>query len=93
MAQLSTDEHITYQLQYRKCGRPSCRICRFGPGHGPYWYASWPKGPQVYSLFIGTVRPTSLDTSMKSLAPENTLQTGSDGALQEPDHGDDTSRE
>jgi len=33
-----TQEHITYQQQYRTCGKPSCRTCQSGSGHGPYWY-------------------------------------------------------
>jgi hypothetical protein len=93
MAERPTDEHITYHLEYRKCGRPSCRTCRMGPGHGPYWYASWRNGSQVYSLFIGTVRPASLATPVERSAPESTKETGSGGAVQEPHPGEDTSPE
>jgi hypothetical protein len=93
MAERPTDQHITYQLEYRRCGRPSCRTCRMGPGHGPYWYAYWRKGSQVYSLFIGTVHPASLDTAMESSARESTVETGADGALEEPNLGDDISQE
>ena len=41
MTQLPNDQHITYQLQFRKCGKASCSTCRDGQGHGPYWYAYW----------------------------------------------------
>ncbi len=53
MIQLPGDRHITYQLQYRKCGKPTCRTCREGQGHGPYWYAFWREGSRLRSGYIG----------------------------------------
>ena len=53
MIQLPGDQHITYQLQYRKCGKPTCRTCREGQGHGPYWYAYWHDGSRLKSGSIG----------------------------------------
>jgi len=53
MIQLPGDQHITYQLQYRKCGKPTCRTCREGHGHGPYWYAYWREGSRLRSGYIG----------------------------------------
>ena len=53
MKQLPGDQHITYQLQYRKCGKPTCRTCREGQGHGPYWYAYWHGGSRLKSGYIG----------------------------------------
>jgi hypothetical protein len=53
MAHLPGDQHITYQLQYRKCGKPSCSTCRDGQGHGPYWYAYWREGSRLHSGYIG----------------------------------------
>jgi hypothetical protein len=93
MAQLPSDEHITYQLHYRQCGKPSCRTCRIGPGHGPYWYAYWHKGSQLRSVFIGKVRPASRDTPRGSSAPESTTETVLGGAVEEPHPGEGTSRE
>ncbi len=58
MTQLPTDQHITYQLQYRKCGKASCGTCRDGQGHGPYWYAYWREGSRLRSGYIGKVQPT-----------------------------------
>jgi hypothetical protein len=75
MDKLPSSHHITYQLQYRKCGKPSCRTCRSRPGHGPYWYAYWREGSRLRSTYIGKVRPASLDTSLGSLTPESTLET------------------
>jgi len=64
MAQLPSNQHITYQLQYRKCGKPVCRTCRCSQGHGPYWYAYWHEGSRLRSAYIGKAHPASLDTSM-----------------------------
>src|SRR5579859_6728821 len=30
---------VTYHQQVSYCGKPRCRKCREGTGHGPYWYA------------------------------------------------------
>ncbi|MBX5450597.1 DUF6788 family protein [Thermogemmatispora sp.] len=57
MAQIPSDHHITYQLQYRKCGKPTCSTCREGQGHGPYWYAYWREGSRLRSGYVGKERP------------------------------------
>ena len=64
MTQLPSDLHITYQLQYRKCGKPTCSTCRNGHGHGPYWYAYWRQGSRLRSGYIGKVHP---DEAAKAL--------------------------
>ena len=58
MNQLPSNQHITYQLQYRKCGKASCSTCRDGQGHGPYWYAYWREGSRLRSGYIGKVQPS-----------------------------------
>jgi hypothetical protein len=60
MIQLPNNHRVTYQLQYRKCGKTTCSTCREGPGHGPYWYAYWREGARLRSGYIGKVRPESL---------------------------------
>lgn len=72
MAQLPSDQHITYQLQYRKCGKAACRICRTGRGHGPYWYAYWRDGSRLRSGYIGKIHPDALQTS---ISPDQTSTT------------------
>lgn len=57
MSELPIDQHITYQLQHRKCGKASCSTCRNGQGHGPYWYAYWREGTRLRSGYIGKVNP------------------------------------
>ncbi|QBD82143.1 hypothetical protein EPA93_41660 [Ktedonosporobacter rubrisoli] len=58
MADIPNDQHITYQLQYRKCGKASCSTCRNGQGHGPYWYAYWREGSRLRSGYVGKVHPS-----------------------------------
>ncbi|EFH89379.1 DUF6788 family protein [Ktedonobacter racemifer] len=57
MKDIPSNQHITYQLQYRKCGKASCSTCRNGPGHGPYWYAYWREGSRLRSGYVGKVHP------------------------------------
>ncbi|HEV2653637.1 MAG TPA: hypothetical protein VGT82_01710 [Ktedonobacteraceae bacterium] len=57
MTEIPGDQHITYQLQYRKCGKASCSTCRNSQGHGPYWYAYWREGSRLRSGYIGKVHP------------------------------------
>src|SRR5258707_12105795 len=59
MAQLPDSQHITYQLQFRKCGKPTCSTCREGQGHGPYWYAYWREGSRLRSGYIGNAPPVA----------------------------------
>jgi hypothetical protein len=60
MTQLPTNLHITYQLQFRKCGKPSCGTCKRGNGHGPYWYAYWREGNRLRSGYIGKAQPIGI---------------------------------
>jgi hypothetical protein len=64
MTQLPDDQHITYQLQYRKCGKVSCSTCRDGQGHGPYWYAYWREGARLRSGYIGKEQPDAASVSV-----------------------------
>src|SRR5579884_4194597 len=68
MAQLPTNQNITYQLQFRKCGKPSCGACKRGPGHGPYWYAYWREGNKLRSGYIGKVRPSDVSPAVVARA-------------------------
>jgi hypothetical protein len=57
MKDIPSSQHITYQLQYRKCGKVTCSTCRSGQGHGPYWYAYWREGARLRSSYVGKVHP------------------------------------
>jgi len=54
---IPTDQHTTYQYQYRKCGKAACSTCRNTQGHGPYWYAYWRTGKKVISGYVGKRNP------------------------------------
>ncbi len=66
MTELPNDQHITYQLQHRKCGKASCSTCRNGHGHGPYWYAYWREGARLRSGYVGKVSPNETDDLSQS---------------------------
>jgi len=38
---------------FRKCGRPGCRVCANGPGHGPYLYVYWREDGKTKSKYLG----------------------------------------
>jgi hypothetical protein len=78
MTQLPSDQHITYQLQYRKCGKASCSTCREGHGHGPYWYAYWREGSRLRSGYIGKIHPAQVnESSPYKLEAPTTIPTAS----------------
>jgi predicted GIY-YIG superfamily endonuclease len=54
--ELPKDRCITYEQQYRKCGKPACKKCLNGQGHGPYWYAFWSEDKKLKSAYIGKER-------------------------------------
>ena len=70
MRDIPNNQHITYQLQYRKCGKASCRTCRDGQGHGPYWYAYWREGSKLRSGYVGKVHPNLQQLSTSPSANE-----------------------
>jgi predicted ATPase/DNA-binding SARP family transcriptional activator len=50
--------HVSYRQQYRRCGKAACSFCaRGGPGHGPYWYASWWEGGHTRTRYLGKAPP------------------------------------
>ncbi len=85
MAQLPKDKHITYQLQYRKCGKPNCSTCRDGQGHGPYWYAYWHEGSRLRSTYIGKTLVREDASEVPSTAPHQTNHNASQPARQGED--------
>jgi hypothetical protein len=90
MTQLPSDHHITYQLQYRKCGKASCSTCRDGQGHGPYWYAYWREGSRLRSGYIGKIHPAqpdqSVENSLEMAANISTVTTSLDNNQTESGH-------
>ncbi|MBE3561346.1 MAG: hypothetical protein IMW89_19310 [Ktedonobacteraceae bacterium] len=74
MAKIPSNQHITYQLQFRKCGKTSCSTCRNGQGHGPYWYAYWREDSRLRSGYVGKQRPEGAVVRRKSVSPADTAQ-------------------
>lgn len=73
MPKIPSDQHITYQLQYRKCGKASCSTCRNSQGHGPYWYAYWREGSRLRSGYVGKTHPSLRQKTpphISTLSPE-----------------------
>lgn len=73
MRALPNDRHITYQLQYRKCGKASCSTCRNGQGHGPYWYAYWREDSRLRSGYVGKVNPNGVEATSSSDGQQATV--------------------
>lgn len=79
MTEIPNDQHVTYQLQYRKCGKPSCSTCRNTQGHGPYWYAYWREGSRLRSGYVGKIHPSMQGQSAP--APEKKEKGTAPGAI------------
>lgn len=76
MATLPTDLHITYQLQFRKCGKVKCGTCKSGRGHGPYWYAYWREGNRLHSGYIGKNQPPNVPATVLARAEARLFALG-----------------
>jgi tetratricopeptide (TPR) repeat protein len=64
-----TDGKITYHQQVTFCGKPRCRKCREGVGHGPYWYAYRTVEGQTTRTYIGKSLPPDVQATLTTPAP------------------------
>ncbi|WP_069804318.1 DUF6788 family protein [Thermogemmatispora onikobensis] len=48
---------VTYHQQISFCGKPRCRKCNTGIGHGPYWYAYKTVNGRTTRTYIGKTLP------------------------------------
>src|SRR5260370_39654981 len=48
---------ITYHQQVSYCGKPHCRRCREGLGHGPYWYSYQVVEGRTIRTYVGKHLP------------------------------------
>jgi DNA-binding SARP family transcriptional activator len=55
---------ITYHQQISYCGKPRCRKCREGIGHGPYWYAYQTVNGRTTRTYIGKHLPPGVQASL-----------------------------
>src|SRR5439155_21539920 len=51
---------ITYHQQVSYCGKPRCRRCREGIGHGPYWYAYQTVNGRTIRTYVGKHPPAEM---------------------------------
>ena len=51
------DSKITYHQQVSYCGKPRCRRCREGTGHGPYWYSYQTINGRTVRTYVGKELP------------------------------------
>src|SRR5438270_1577786 len=58
------DGKVTYHQQVSYCGKPRCRRCREGIGHGPYWYAYKVVDGRTIRTYIGKVLPPDIQASL-----------------------------
>ena len=55
---------ITYHQQVSYCGKPRCKRCREGIGHGPYWYAYQTVDGRTTRSYVGKHLPPDVATTM-----------------------------
>ena len=54
---------ITYHQQVSYCGKPRCRRCREGIGHGPYWYAYQTVNGRTIRTYVGKHPPAAMQAA------------------------------
>ncbi|HLX39598.1 MAG TPA: DUF6788 family protein, partial [Ktedonobacteraceae bacterium] len=52
--------NVTYHRQVSYCGKPRCRKCRDGIGHGPYWYSYKTENGRTTRTYVGKNLPLEL---------------------------------
>jgi DNA-binding SARP family transcriptional activator len=55
---------VTYHQQVSYCGKPRCRRCREGIGHGPYWYAYQTVDGRTTRTYIGKQLPPDIQVEL-----------------------------
>ncbi|MGI9059574.1 MAG: DUF6788 family protein [Ktedonobacteraceae bacterium] len=71
--------NITYHQQISYCGKPRCRKCRDGQGHGPYWYAYRTENGRTTRTYIGKNLPAELQIIQET--PQEQTSTEDDRAV------------
>ena len=64
---------ITYHQQISYCGKPRCRRCREGVGHGPYWYAYQTVNGRTTRTYIGKHLSAEAQATMNGMHPVQDL--------------------
>ncbi|HEV2580596.1 MAG TPA: DUF6788 family protein, partial [Ktedonobacteraceae bacterium] len=75
------DGKITYHQQVSYCGKPRCRRCREGTGHGPYWYAYQTINGRTVRTYVGkNPPPEALQAAGAFEASEDTREANAAAA-------------
>ena len=72
------DSKITYHQQVSYCGKPRCRRCREGTGHGPYWYAYQTVNGRTVRTYVGKELPTIVQAQAAGVAEESSVTGASE---------------
>ncbi len=94
--ELTMDSKVTYRQQVSFCGKPQCRKCRDGIGHGPYWYAyHTSEQGRTVRTYIGKRLPAGIQgvqaspvasiSGVQAEQPEQALQAGGMARAQKDD--------
>src|SRR5690242_8693258 len=75
-------EKVTYHQQPSFCGKPGCRKCRNGVGHGPYWYAYTTVAGQTRRTYVGKELPS--EAQMMYSAQKAEVHTTDDTGIAVP---------
>lgn len=69
LVRLPPDTQVGYRLQTAYCGKASCKRCRAGEGHGPYWYAYQQINGQSVRRYVGKVLPVEAERAQVIALP------------------------
>lgn len=58
-------EGKSYRQEYVRCGKPACKACKEGRGHGPYWYAYWSERGRTRKQYIGKNLPPATSSERR----------------------------
>ncbi|GHO69650.1 hypothetical protein KSC_085420 [Ktedonobacter sp. SOSP1-52] len=67
----------TYHQQVSYCGKPRCRKCREGTGHGPYWYAYKTVDGRTTRTYIGKNLPPEIQAQLEGRSETSALAEAS----------------
>jgi len=51
---------IHYRQEMVKCGKDTCKKCKSGNMHGPYWFAYTRTGAYLKKRYVGTELPAAV---------------------------------
>jgi hypothetical protein len=63
------DDKVTYRQQVNFCGKPLCRKCQQGIGHGPYWYSYQVVDGRTVRTYIGKNLPPGVQVPTSHQPP------------------------